>query len=245
MIFQKLINKGAIYGNVTQKFSLVTLRLFDSETYYHKTQIENVFSNLDTQIRGSSVSNKHAMLTALSEIKNHFDDIMNMTILKQLMKQVTSDKKTVSRQSVYSALVQFFIIGKLIDNTISIPTAGTIATVIKGKSFWLYHMSDSNPLPEDMMIALFLNYFINNKKHCVIHNGTVFLSSVSHAGLCDGNNCCSPIPRTRYKNIALDFMNQDQTYSDFMDIQDAKNIELQCGNNVTDIFKFNEATQIF
>lgn len=243
-MFQKLINKGTILGNVNQRISLLTLRIYDPESYFHKTQIENVFSNLDTQIRSSSIANKHDMLTALYDIKNHFDEIMDMAVLKQLMKQVTSDKKTVSRQSVYSALVQFFIIGKLIDNSISIPSSGTIATVIRGKNFWLYHVSDSTPMPEDMMIAGFLNYFINNKNYCAIHNGTVFLSSVSHSGLCDGNSCCMPIPRTRYENIALDFMNQDQTYSDFMNIQDEKNIELQCGNNVTDIFKFNEAIQV-
>jgi hypothetical protein len=243
-MFQKLINKGTILGNVNQRISLLTLRIYDPESYFHKTQIESVFSNLDTQIRSSSIVNKHDMLIALSDVKNHFDNIMNTTVLKQLMKQVTSDKKTVSRQSVYSALVQFFIIGKLIDNSISLPESNTIATVISGKNFWLYHMSDSSPMPEEMMIASFLNYFINNKNHCTLHDGTVFLSSVSHSGICDGSSCCMPISRTRYQNIALDFMNQGQTYSNFMDIQDEKNIELQCGNNVTNIFKLNEATLI-
>lgn len=243
-MFQKIINKGTILGNVRQTFSLITLRFFDAEAYYHKQQLDNAFTNLRQQINSSNFVNKLQMQTALNDIKVHFDHSNNTETIKQLLKQVTSDTKTISKQSVYSTLIQFFIIGKLIDNTIFIPSMNSIDTIINGKNYWIYHMADSTALPRDMVIALFLNYFITNKNHCPISNGIVFLSNIFHEGICDGQHCCTHIVRDSYKNIKLDFMNEDQTYENFMDLQNDKNIELQCGNNVTSVFKLQDAIQI-
>jgi hypothetical protein len=243
-MFQKIINNGTILGNVRQTFSLITLRLYDSEAYYHKQQLDNAFTNLKQHISNSNFVNKLQMLTALNDIQIHFNHSNNTETIKQLLKQVTSDTKTISKQSVYSTLIQFLIIGKLIDSTISMPSMNSISTIINGKNYWIYHIADSTALPKNMVIALFLNYFIMNRNHCPIYNGVVFLSNILHEGTCDGQHCNTHIVRDSYKNIKLDFMNDNQTYENFMYLQNDKNIELQCGNNVTNVFKLQDAIQI-
>jgi hypothetical protein len=221
--------------------------------------LQEIWSEQITSIRSEIQTNfindvrlRREMLCSLHEIEAHFTQNEE---INSLLKQINCDikKNEVANGITISRIVHFYIVGKVIDNAISLPNRENNKLTIKSLDTWLFNSANSSDISIGMHIGSIADFITSNQK-LNISNGIAFICQLLNNGGLNCQHCRDGELNVdnKLKKILPNFLNKNpgvrldnkQQYDDFFNLQTKQEIKFVCGNCMTNINNLENAKKI-